>query len=370
MLLLVALLAGCPGAGLDCGPDDIDLRTTLEAVQAGKANRCQQQGLAEWIAKRRATHGPWKQDISVARSVDGLTWTALRELDGMPKVVLPTAAVPEVVEAADGRLWLFFVDGDLDVLERGANDEESGFGKRGLPGVGALAAAVSTDGIRFDRVDVEIQGLGVGMFADPEIVPQPGGTWRMYYLGMTIPEYTQLATWAEGERHEIHTAVSTDLVHWTSQGAVVRGPFADPALACFAGGGCTLFSYGLDVSYSFGGKPFDYRGKWNNVGGFAPDVLSISPTEAVLFYNANTTGAPLRAKRTVDAGASWNDEPTANLDVYGEAVSVIRRKSGEWWMYFHTFKPGMRLATVPDAPSAGQAAPKSTRPERYPRPER
>lgn len=367
MLLLFTLGAGCAVFGLECGLDDIDLRTTLEAAQLGRADRCQRQGLAEWIDKRRDTHGPWKQDISVARSVDGLVWTALRESDRMPKVVVPTAAVPEVVEAADGRLWLFFVDGDLDALERGADDPAARFVSRGLPGVGALAAAVSTDGIKFERVEVEIAGLGVGMFADPEIIPEPGGSWRMYYLGMTVQEYTQLATWKEGERHEIHTAVSTDLVHWTSQGAVVRGPFADPALACFAGGGCTLFSYGLDVSYSFGGRPFDYRGSWNNVGGFAPDVLSISPTEALLFYNANTTGAPFRAKRTVDAGGSWTDESTAALDVYGESVSVIRRRNGEWWMYFHTFKPGMRLANVPDAPSVNDAAPASTRPARYPK---
>ena len=179
----------------------------------------------------------------------------------------------------------------------------------------------------------------------------------MYYLGMTVREYTQDATWVEGERHEIHTAVSSDLVHWTSQGAILRGPFADPALACFAGGGCTLFSYGLDASYASVGRPFDYRGKWADTAGFAPDVVSFSPTEARLFYNDAKMGAHVRAKKTVDSGISWVDEPSASLDVYGEAVSVLQRRNGEWWMYFHTFKPGMRLPNVPDPASARGLAP-------------
>jgi len=345
-LLLLAL--ACTSRG-DCGLDHVDIARVLRSAERGRANRCELGGLREWIDRRRATHGPWKQDIGVARSADGLLWEAVRNTDGSPHVVIPGAAVPEVVEAPDGRLWLYFVDGDLDDLLEGASNPENGFAERGLPGVGALGAAVSTDGLSFQRVaDAQIRGLGVGLFADPDIVPIPRGGWRMFYLAMGVDEYTRAATWEAGEKHAIHTAVSRDLVRWAAEGLAVHGPYADPSLACFEGGNCTLFSYGLDTSTSVGGGPLTYQGPWSGTKGFAPEVLSQSPREARVYFNDTTKGAPLKVKRTTDAGQTWQDELGASLDVYGEAATVVRRRDGTWWMYFHMFKPGARLESVPD----------------------
>ncbi len=347
--LVLVSLAGCDPP--PCPAAEQELPRALDAARLGRASACELAALTTWVQNRKTTHGPWNQDIGVARSADGLDWTAARGNDGLARPVLETAAVPEAVEGPDGRVWLFFVDGNLDQLLVGAADPGQDFERRGLPGVGALGAAVSTDGITFDRVPAHIEGLRVGMFADPEVVPVPGGGWRMYFLAMSVGEYTTDARWTEGERHEIHSAVSTDLVNWRSEGMVLRGPFADPAVACFAGGGCTMFSFGLDTSYSADGVRFVYAGPWQGVKGFAPDARSASPTEATVSYNDAAMGAPLRARRTIDGGHTWSELPGVSLDIYGEAVSTLRRRDGTWWMYFHTFKPGKRLSTVPDPPS-------------------
>ncbi len=347
MYVLASLLA------CTCDLDQVDLAGALEAARRGSASRCEAQALARWVENRKTTHGPWYQDIGVARSTDGLAWTALRDEAGAAKVVLSTAAVPEAVVDTAGQTWLFYVDGSLDGLVDGARDPAAGFSTRGLPGLGALAAARSADGLNFQSVPVQIEGLQVAMFADPEVVPEPTGGWRMYYLAMSAREYAGDARWGEGEKHEIHSATSTDLVHWKSGGIVLRGPFADPTLACFQGGGCTLFSYGIDASYSRDGRRFDYAGRWTDTRGFAPEAFAFSPTDARLYYNDAALGAPLRAKRSADGGHTWGDEAGVSLDVYGEAVTVLRRGPEDWWMYFHTFKPGRRLATVPDLSGAG-----------------
>lgn len=348
--LVVVILAGCGEAPCPAAQPS-DVATALEAAREGRASTCHLATLTAWAENRRTTHGPWHQDVGVARSIDGLAWTAVRGADGLAAPVIQTAAVPEALEGPDGRVWVFFVDGNLDTLLAGAADPTAQLDQTGLPGVGALGAAVSSDGLAFERVPVRVEGLRVGMFADPEVLPVPGGGWRMYYLAMSVQEYATDARWGEGEKHEIHSAVSTDLVNWRSEGMVLRGPFADPAVACFAGGGCTMFSFGLDASYSRDGRRFVYAGPWQGVKGFAPDAVSASPTEATLFYNDAAMGAPLRARHTVDGGHTWTERPGVSLDIYGEAVSVLRRRDGSWWMYFHTFKPGKRLSTVPDPPS-------------------
>ncbi len=334
------------GCSDPCSLAKVDITDALQAAFEGKATSCQADAIAEWTGHRQKTVGPWKQDVHRAVSTDGLHFTAVTEPAGTP--VLRSAAVPEIVLGPEGKYYLYFVDGDLDALVTAARAKDPALAQHGLPGVGALALAISEDGITFTRSsEFAIEGLGVGMAVDPDVVQLGDGTWRMFYLALSVREYTKDATWSDGEKHEVHTAVSRDLIHWHSEGSVVRGPFADPSVTCFPLGGCMMLSFGLGVGYSQDRRHYDYRGSWRGVDGFAPEFSWADDARVRVFYNDKATGAAVKSTSSLDNGATWVDDPGTRLDVYGEAVTVVKRPEGDWWMYYHTFQPGVERPRTP-----------------------
>lgn len=336
MLLLLLACTGdkTPISGAPCGEDDVDVTEMLLAAIAGTADACQKQALQDYTDGRAADeHGPWEQDIHVALSDDGVTFT---EIAGA--VAVETAAVPEVVHA-DGRYWLFHVNGSFDRLNELAAEDSTWMRTHGIPGIGALGLAVSDDGLSFvDVPEFEVQGLVEGMVVDPDVVRLPDGSWRLYYLGLTVEEYVEYAEWQEGEQHEVYSAVSTDLIHWTQEGVVFRGPYADPSVLCFDDGlTCVMASFGLDWSRSGdGGLHFQYEGPWE-VDGFAPELVPLVDGTIRAFYNDKDLGAALRSLHSLD-GSTWIPEVGVRMETYGEAVTLAGGPEVGWRMYFHTFK--------------------------------
>jgi len=310
----------------------------LERVLLGTAGEHEHAAIRAFVNQRRdEEHGPWGQDISLARSTDGLAWTTV---PGGP--VLTGAAVAELVRGDDGRLYLFHVDGDLEKLQDWAVDAPERFETRGFPGLGALALAVSDDdGRTFEPVaDFAVRGLVRGMVVDPDVVRLPDGTWRLYYVGVPIQEYGP-DTWRPGTPHQVWYAESSDLVRWQQVGPAVLGPYADPAVACFQER-CTMVSFGLDRSMSDdGGKTFAYGGTLNEPG-FAPDIVYQPDGRWRMWWNSAAVGAPLRTGTSPDL-QRWTSEP-ASLDRYGEAPSVVADGDG-WLMAYHHFAEGV---TPPD----------------------
>jgi hypothetical protein len=339
--LSLVLLAACTGDKPTpsipdvCATEDLDRVAMIEHVIDGTATDCEAEGFAAFVEERKADNGPWKQDIRMAFSEDASTFTAL---DG---VVLETAAVPEVVQTEDGKYWMFYVDGRYDRALELAEERSTWMVTHGVPGLGALGLATSNDGRTFTPVDeFMVEGLVRGMVVDPDVVRQPDGTWRMYYVGMTPEEYLNSATWTYPESHEVYWADSPDLVHWTQRGSAVRGPYADPSVFCTEGDKCVMASFGLEWGRSTdGGVSFVQDGAWG-VDGFAPEFVRFEDGSARLFYNSAAVGAPVHSFILTE-GDIWEADGGERMpDSYGEAVTLARAAPTGWYMWYHVFKDG------------------------------
>ncbi len=331
--------SGTDSGPLPCTLDDVDPVGMLEHVIAGTASDCEVEAFTDFAAARTVDIGPWKQDIRMAHSADALNFTAL---DG---VVIESAAVPEVVVGPDGRTFLFHVDGRFDHAVALAEARSPWMTTHGVPGLGALALSVSEDGRTFTPVDdFAVEGLVQGMIVDPEVVRQPDGSWRMYYVGMTASEYLTTATWEYPESHEVFWASSTDLVHWRQEGSAVRGPFADPTVYCSEGDRCVMASFGLEWSRSTdGGATFTHDGSWG-LDGFAPEFMRFEDGTSRLYFNSGAKGAAIQSFR-LNEELIWELEEGARMpETYGEAVTLAPAASGGWNMWFHVFKDGSEPA--------------------------
>ncbi|MDP2309394.1 MAG: hypothetical protein Q8P18_25460 [Pseudomonadota bacterium] len=339
----LVLLLACTGdkpALPDTGPDvvaceELDRVAMLEHVIDGTATDCELVGFEAFVEERKGDNGPWKQDIQMAFSEDASTFVALEG------VVIETAAVPEVVATDDGRFWLYYVDGRYDHALELANERSTWMLTHGVPGLGALALAVSEDGRTFTPVDdFLVDGLVRGMVVDPDVVRQPDGTWRMYYVGMTPEEYLTSATWTYPETHEVYWAVSDDLVHWTQQGSAVRGPYADPSVYCSEGDRCVMASFGLEWGRSTdGGVSFTHDGALG-VDGFAPEFVRFEDESMRIFYNSSAVGAPVHTLYLGEDDIWAADGGERMPDSYGEAVTLARAVPTGWYMWYHVFKDG------------------------------
>lgn len=340
--LTLALLVACTDDkpsqvdSATCVLEELDLVAMLEHVIDGVASDCELEGFSAFVEERKADNGPWKQDIRMAFSEDAHTFT---EMDG---VVIETAAVPEIVATEDGSYWLYYVDGNYDRALEIAAQGSTWMVEHGVPGLGALALAKSIDGgATFQPVEgFMVQGLVRGMVVDPDVVRQPDGSWRMYYVGMTPEEYLTTATWTYPESHEIYWADSPDLVHWTQRGSAVRGPYADPSVLCSEGDQCVMASFGLEWSRSTdGGVTFTHDGTWG-VDGFAPEFMRFEDGSARMFYNSSAVGAPVHSFILTEDDI-WEPDGGERLpDSYGEAVTVARAFPEGWYMWYHVFKDG------------------------------
>lgn len=318
------------------------LTLAFEHAIDGVASDCEIERIEAYVESRAGEVGPWIQDVRVATSADGFTFTPVEG------VIAETAAVPEVVVDDAGNYHLFYVDGALDSVVPLARAGSTWMATHGIPGIGALRKRVSADGLTWVEDDgFEVTGVTRGMVVDPDVVRQPDGTWRMYYVGMTLPELLETMDWSYPEAHTVYWATSDDLVHWVQQGPAVTGPFADPSVLCREGDVCVMASFGLEWSRSTdGGVTFTHDGHWG-VDGFAPEIVRMEDGSNRIFYNSMSVGAPLHSLHAADGTTFVAEEGERMPGTYGEAPTLARARPTGWFMWFHAFKDG----SYPDPPT-------------------
>jgi len=295
-------------------------------ILSGKASdddKSQLKKLVEWL--KTSGRGPWFDEVRVATSTDGLNFSDTGQ------TVLRKASVPEAVVDAEGNVWLFYVDSDLDKLVR--HVEAGAPFKSGLTGIGGLAAAKSSDGVSFTPVDINIANAIAGEIVDPDIVVGADGSYQLYYLGVPANELaadTPDPARAPGP-HKFYLATSRDLVHWEQQGVAWNGPHggADPAV--YRKDAKTWFIIGGGAGRSDdGGKTFQQiqmrTGRWGQ-----PDVIAVNGGFR-LFYNTGFSGICSAFSKD---GVNWTEEEGTRLPG-GADPSVVRMKDGSYRLYYKT----------------------------------
>ncbi len=345
VLAALALLAGCSSASPPCEPGSQDTFAALEAIVLGSADACAvalYEGLLEDRAERQ---GPWLQDIWRVPTPDALGFD-LSQAERM----LSGAAVPEVVTTPDGRTWLFSVVGDLG---RGRAEARSGWMRtHGLVGWGALQLHVSDNGGPLVPVpEFGIEGLVVGMVVDPEVVVQPDGTWRLYYVAMDLRNLVRSDAFTGGGEPRVFFAESRDLVHWRQVGEAANGPSGDPVVRCEESGECLMVSSGLKWSASKNGGQGFRTERDEAPPGFAPELVELPDGRLRLLFNAKRMGGPVEAWVSSDGGDTWVPEGERIGPREAEALSLEPLPGGGWSAWFHAWREGYsgdRPATAAD----------------------
>jgi len=314
-----------------CLPEEIDDAQMLENIIDGQASSCEVDAFVALMDELELAQGPWRQSVRAVYSEDPMSFEPDRELE-----LLRPAGVPEIHLAADGRYYLYYLDGDLDHAREVAQSGSDWFRSHGLGGYGALRLAISKDGKHFEVCeDFAVQDLVRGTVADPDLVALDDGSWRLYYMGATVEQLLDPEHWVEGTPHQVYYASSDDLVSWTQQGVAVEGPFADPSVHCQQDE-CLMWSFGLDLSLSTdGGESFEYQG-YQDIWGFAPELFPTEDGQLRMYYNSKRKGAPILSMISSDHGASWEEEEGERVGSHAaEAPSLAEAPMGGWIMYYH-----------------------------------
>jgi len=341
MPLLLLLLPACgPGApgGEGCDVAALDKHQALERVIDGLTSDCEVAwylSVLDDLAAGRQ-EGPWVQDLWVMESPDA------RRFDVAGSTRLGTGAVPEAVRGPDGRIYLYFLEGDLDHARERVRTRSPWFREHGLSGFGALDAWVSDDGLHFEPLEgFRVLSIVRGMVADPDVVRLPDGTWRMYYVGLPVGLLDPTGRLDRVTPRQAFYADSRDLVTWQQVGVAADGPGADPTVACFDPARCLMVSTGLDYATSTdGGATFAFR-KAGDPSGFAPEAVALPGGSVRVLYNSMRLTGPVDAMVTADGGATWTPEVGLVPGCQVEAMSLLPRPEGGFLAYYHYWKHGL-----------------------------
>jgi hypothetical protein len=258
---------------------------------------------------------PREHEVHSATSKDGLTWT--RD-EG---VRLTSASVPCVINDGDKRILLYVV----------RPPDEPG-------GVGGISCAVSTDGVNFtiDR-NFRIEGLSTLTAADPSIVKDEAGKFRLYYLASN-----HRGDPAHGENpHKINYALSDDGIRFREAGtAFTYDDLVDPDVFRFKGG---WFMYvfgrgGTVIATSKDGKSFAFNKTMapRDWGTVAPVTLPDGRLRLYAFEQRVPIGNAVGSFTSID-GLNWTADAGVRLQARpDEQITdpfVVPWRGG-WKMYF------------------------------------
>lgn len=311
------------GAGPTCDNGSLSLQTPFNIlganIVAGTSTPQMLSDLDTLIARLPELNGPWgKPVVGPHRSEDGI------HFEENQRIVLDCASVPDVVEGPDGRLWMMFVDTDVDLLRRRAQAHQAL--ASGFAGIAGLGLAVSEDGTLFERVSVEISGDVPLYVVDPDIVPREDGSYDLYFFGVTPENVCEDAV--DPSRtpgpHQVYRATSDDLQHWTLQG-VVWSPDGgtDPAAWC-RGDDCYLWM-GTAAHSSDGGKTYVATDLGSDFVGNRPDVF----WEETGFLGYGFNGSGWEAMRS-EQGDQWSNLGPIDVMMQGGTGVFVE---GEVWVY-------------------------------------
>lgn len=269
--------------------------------------------------------------VASATSLDGLNWTRDEGIR------LSSASVPAAINDTDQRVLLYYVR----PAEQPGKPE-------------TVACAISTDGLSFQPDPAfQIEGLSKLKAADPSIVRDPDGRFRLYYLASDHPGDP-----AQGPNpHAIHLAFSEDGVRFREFGPVFEYPdLVDPDVFLFQNqwwmyafaGGRTI------IARSDDGLRFDYAGTlplpgW---GTTAPVLLPDGRLRLYAFDQRTPTGNVVRSFLSSD-GINWTPEESDRLRARpDEQITdpfVIPWRGG-YKMYFKVAPAGPRPEAPPEPP--------------------
>ena len=264
---------------------------------------------------------PRDHEVHSASSTDGLTWTRDEGIR------LTMASVPTVVNDNDRRILLYAVRPPQDPR-----------------GMGGVACASSTDGTNFViETGFAIEGLSTLTAADPCVMQEADGTFKLYYLASNYRGDP-----ANGPNpHKINVATSTDGIHYKETGTVFEyNGLVDPDVFRLKD---RWFMYvatrgGTVVASSPDGKRFTYEKPMTPTGWgtVAPVTLPDGMLRLYAFDQRTPIGNTVRSFTSTD-GLNWTTEPGIRLQAQAnEQVTdpfVIRWRGG-WKMYFkHSVAP-------------------------------
>lgn len=337
MLLLLACAdpTDTSASTTDTACGDVPVAQALARLFVGEADTCEVAWYLDQLDAIEADRaGPWQERLwrthGDTDAMDVAGSVALRE----------RAAVPEAVLADDGRTWIFFVEGDLDLAREVASSGSDWFKEHGLIGYGAIDAIVSDDGLNFASVDdFGIGSIVPGFVADPDVIRLPDGRWRMYYVGQRVEELGPMTDTAPISANTVFYAESDDLVRWEQLGEAVSGVPADPSVVCFDATLCQLAGTGLVWGDSTdGGVSFTVRTD-PKLGGFAPEFVGTAE-ELGLYFNSTDVGGALELTTSTSAGAYWSEPVEAVGPCLVEAPSFLPDPAGGAWVYYHYYTDG------------------------------
>ncbi len=252
--------------------------------------------------------GPYQHVVLSASSEDGLTWT----LD--EGVRMEHASVPCAVVTDEGKVMLYFVDADRKSFET-AN------------------VAVSEDGLTFEKLGLEIEGMPARKALDPSILLLEDGMYVLYYFAC------QQSPDAEGS-HDVRRAVSDDGVRFEDKGtAFSREMLVDPDVFWWKdtwymyvfGRGNTL------VATSKDGLDFEYHGPLALKGWGTTAPIRFGDRLRLYAFDQRACEANEVHSFTSTDGLEWEEEDGARLTA-GEGEQYtdpqVVRFRGRYKMYF------------------------------------
>lgn len=252
-----------------------------------------------------------------ATSDDGLAW---RRDEG---VRLTSASVPCAINDGDRRILLYVVRPPEDPA-----------------GVGGISCAISEDGTNF-RIEpaFRIEGLSTLTAADPSIVRDATGTYRLYYLASNVRGDPA----SEPNPHRINLATSDDGIRFRETGTVFTfDNLVDPDVFEYRG---QWFMYvfgrgGTVIATSADGRSFSYQQVMSppDWGTTAPVLLPDGRLRLYAFEQRVPIGNAVGSFLSSD-GLNWTAEPGQRLRANpNEQITdpFVIRWRGAWKMYHRT----------------------------------
>ncbi|GAB4270408.1 MAG: hypothetical protein Kow0080_14840 [Candidatus Promineifilaceae bacterium] len=257
----------------------------------------------------------YEHQVYLAASPDGLQFT------GQGELIWEHASVPDGVIGPDGKLWVYFINGE--------------------PGQHGIFAARQTDSGAWEMVDcVKLDGRFEGNAVDPNVTRLADGRYRLvYYLGSFVggppPDPNQ--------PHPIYSAISDDGIHFTveQQLIAVKG-VTDPSLAQLPDGrwllamtrnGETLLAASDD------GYNFELTGVTITMPGI-PE-LAVLPDGRIILYLSQIL-------LSEDGGQTWTVEEGSFIPGGGADPSLVALPDGGYAFFYKGF------SGQPDNPPQGQ----------------
>jgi hypothetical protein len=258
--------------------------------------------------------GPWSHRILLARSEDGLSWTA------DDHVLAESASVPELFEGPDGRAIVLFVDGLKQ--KTGALRERA-------------------DGT-WERVESNLPGV------DPCVVKVADRRWRAWVKA--------------GLDGAVDVHESADGLTWTRLGECFRDPAypnaTDPDVFRTKVGWVMLLSLGprLLRCTSDDGLAFE-AGETLELGGSVSDTVAVDGGWRTFFHvNAAPPSGKMHIRSAFTAdGRTWKAEDGVRLAAPAQGPAArgvadpapLRRRDGTWLMAVKSF---MEPESAPEGP--------------------